>query len=89
MKTKPGFKLRPLGKEYVIAGEGLANMNFNKIIALNETAAYLWRNVEGVEFDVNKLGALLQEEYDIDEDRALADAASLAKAWVEAGIVEE
>jgi len=89
MKTKSGFKLRPLGREYIVVGEGVENINFNKMISLNETAAYLWKNVEGKEFDPEQLSALLQEQYEVDPERALEDSKMIAKAWVEAGIAEE
>ena len=42
MKIKKGFVLRQLLGEYVVTGEGLERVNFNKIISLNATAAYLW-----------------------------------------------
>lgn len=89
MKTKPGFKIRPLGKEFIVVGEGVANINFNKMIALNDTAAYLWKSVEGKEFDPETLSALLLEKYDVESDRALADSKAIAQAWIEAGIAED
>jgi len=89
MKTKAGFKLRPLGNGYIVFGEGIANINFNKMISLNETAAYLWKNIEGKEFNPEMLSALLMEQYEVDEERAHADSKAIAQAWIDAGIVEE
>lgn len=88
MKTKEGFVLRPLGKEYIVVGEGLQNINFNKMIAFNETAAYLWKNVAGKEFTVQDLTSLLLDAYDVEEERAAADSEAIARAWVDAGIAE-
>lgn len=42
MKAIKGFKLRPLGDEYILVGESVDLINFNKMITMNETAAYLW-----------------------------------------------
>ena len=39
MKVKQGFKLRPLGDEFMLIGEGLEQINFNKMITMNATAA--------------------------------------------------
>ena len=89
MKTIEGFILRKLGREYIIVGEGLAQVNFNKMIALNDSAAYLWQSVEGKDFTVGELVDLLLEKYEVERDVAETDAAALVKAWVEAGIVSE
>lgn len=89
MRIIEGFVLRPLGDEFIITGEGPAQVNFNKMISLNSTAAYLWKSVEGKEFSVEDLTALLLEEYDVDEATASKDALAIARKWVEIGLVEE
>lgn len=90
MKAKEGFRLRPLGKEYIITGEGVAQIDFNRMIVLNESAAYLWQCVEdGQEFTADDLAAKLVERYEIDLDTASRDSAVIAQKWVEAGIVSE
>ena len=88
MRHKDGFKLRKMCGENIITGEGLENINFNKLISLNETAAFLWKAVEGKEFSVSDMAQLLVDEYGIDMDLATKDSDNLAKAWIEAGIVE-
>jgi len=89
MKIIEGFTLRTLVGEHIVTGEGLKQVNFNKMISLNDSAAYLWQAVEGKEFTVQTLTDLLLEKYDIDAQTASKDAEKLAKAWIEAGIVEE
>lgn len=89
MRIIEGFVLRPLGDEFIITGEGPAQVNFNKMISLNSTAAYLWRSVEGREFSVEDLTALLLEEYDVDEATASKDALAIVNKWIEIGLVEE
>lgn len=88
MKIKEGFVLRPLGNEQIVAGEGLEQINFSKLISLNASAAYLWKEIEGKEFDEQTLAALLVQKYGIDENTALADARELADSWETAGIIE-
>lgn len=87
MKTKEGFVLREMCGEHIITGEGLENINFNKLISLNTTAAFLWKSVAGKDFTVESMARMLVEEYGIDMELALKDSAALCKAWVEAGIV--
>ncbi len=89
MKIIDGFKLRSVAGEMVVSGEGVAQINFNKLLALNETAAYLWNAVEGKEFDVQTLADLLVAEYQIEGEVALRDTQTLLDKWVECGVVEE
>ena len=89
MKKKSGFVLRQVCGEYVIVGEGLERVNFNKMISLNSSAAYRWEAVEEKEFSVQTLSDLLTDKYDVDEKTAANDARELAAKWIEAGIVEE
>lgn len=88
MKIVDGFKLRSVAGEMVVSGESVAQINFNKLISLNETAAYLWQAVEGVEFTVDTLADLLVREYEIDRDRAMVDAEAISQCWLEVGIIE-
>lgn len=88
MKLKEGFVLRPLGTEYIVLGEGLAQVDFNKMVTLNETAAYLWKEVEGKEFTAETLKNLLLDRYDVSEEIAAKDAEAIAAKWIEAGIAE-
>lgn len=86
MKTKKGFVLRNVCGENIIVAEGKENIDFTKIISMNETAAYLWKNVEGKEFDSDTLMSLLINEYEVDDATANKDAKNIAKQWIEAGI---
>ena len=87
MKTKKGFILRSLGKEFILVAEGLEAVDANSMISMNESAAFLWEAVEGKDFDAGTLADLLQEEYDIPREVAEKDVASLIQTWQEAGII--
>jgi hypothetical protein len=90
MKTKKGFHLRNVCGEYVIVAEGIENIDFSKIINMNESAAFLWKKIDGSgDFTTDDLGAYLCEEYDVDEATAKADAAQLVQQWIDAEIIEE
>jgi hypothetical protein len=88
MKLIEGFRLRPLGKEYIVTPESVAQINFNKMISLNSSAAYLWKSVEGREFTPEDLKRLLLDRYDVEEEIAGRDAEAIARTWIEAGIAE-
>lgn len=89
MTIKQGFKLRPLGDEFILIGEGVEQINFNKMITMNASAAYLWEQVsDGSAFDAQRLAALLTGEYNVSEAQALSDAKTTIEAWFSAGIIE-
>lgn len=88
MKTKKGFNLRTICGENIIVAEGVENIDFSRIISMNESAAFLWKNIQGTDFDAEKLTKLLLEEYDVDESTASNDAQALIAKWLEAGIIE-
>lgn len=89
MKTKKGFHLRQVCGENVIVAEGIENIDFSKIISMNESAAYLWKKVDGQDsFTAEDLTQFLLEEYDVDEATAQADAQTVTQQWLEAGIAE-
>ena len=88
MKIKNGFVLREMCGENIVAGEGLEHINFNKLISLNSTAAFLWKALVGKEFTEEEMAQMLVDEYGIDMELALKDSKSLCAAWIEAGVAE-
>lgn len=88
MKIKKGFVLREMCGENIVAAEGLENINFNKLISLNESAAYLWKELENKEFTVEDMAESLISRYGIDKELALKDSTNLCDAWIKAGIAE-
>lgn len=87
MKIVDGFKLREVCGEFVVVPEGSKLVNFNKMLSLNGSAAFLWKAVEGKDFDVQMLADLLVKEYKIDSAVALSDAGKILDKWVEIGVV--
>lgn len=88
MKIKTGFVLREMCGENIVAGEGLEHINFNKLISLNSTAAFLWKELVGKEFTETEMAQMLVDEYGIDMELALKDSKALCAAWIEAGVAE-
>lgn len=88
MKIKEGFVLREMCGENIVAAEGLQNINFNKLISLNSTAAFLWKALVGKEFTAEDMATLLVEEYGIDMELALKDSKALCQAWTDAEVAE-
>ena len=88
MKIKKGFELREVCGEHIIVAYGRANIDFNKVISLNESATYLWKNIFDKEFDADMMADLLQQEYEVDAETASKDAKALLDEWTKVGLVE-
>ena len=89
MKLKNGFVLRQVCGENVIVGEGLSAINFGKMLALNETAAWLWQQAkEQGDFTIDSLAEALCQEYEVTLDKAKADVTSIIAEWQKVGVIE-
>lgn len=87
MKIKEGFILRKIANTDVVIPVGNNIINFNGIISLNETAAFLWSYLkEGVE--TSKLVEIIMGEFHIDKEKALSDIENFTTQLQEANIVE-
>ncbi len=74
MKIKPGFNLRDVCGEFVIIAEGKDNVDFNKIITLNESSVVLWNAIKDKDFTVSDIADILMSEYEVDSETALKDS---------------
>ncbi|MFI3320690.1 MAG: PqqD family protein [Rikenellaceae bacterium] len=90
MRVIEGFKLRQVADEWIVSGEGVKQTNYNKLISLNSSAAFLWQKVMGgEEFDAELLAELLTWEFAVDYDTAIADAEDIIAQWLDVKIIEE
>ena len=90
MKAKKGFNLREVCGEQIIVAEGKENIDFSNIISMNESSAYLWKEIQKCEtFTTEDIARLLLDQYEVDEATAKSDSIVLVDQWLQAGIVEE
>ena len=88
MKIKKGFELREVCGEHLIVAYGRENIDFNKVISLNESASYLWKNIVDKDFTAEMMADLLQQEYEVDAETAMRDAKTLLDEWTKVGLTE-
>ncbi len=88
MKIKEGFTLRTICGEHIVIGEGLAQVNFNKMLSLNGSAAYLWEQLKDKAFTEEDAVQVLTDKYDVTPERALEDVKKLLEEWKKQGVVE-
>ena len=87
MKIKNGFLLREVAGSFVVVAVGDAVKHFNGIINLNETSAFLWKNIEKGLDEQGLIDALV-DTYEVDREIATSDVKSFITKLTEAGLVE-
>ena len=88
MQLRKGFELRQVCGENVLMAEGLEAIDFSKLVNLNETATFLWKEAEAQgEFSIESLSSALCNEYDVDEASATADVKAMLESWKEIGLL--
>ena len=87
MKIKKDFILRKVADSYVVVPVGKMTLDFNGIINLNETGAFLFELLqEGAEKE--DLLRKMLEEYDVTPEKAAADIDVILKKAEEADVLE-
>ena len=87
MKIKQGYILREVAGNYIVVAVGEAVKNFNGIINLNETGAFLWKQLQEGATEEQLQKAML-EEYDVQEDVAQKDIKAFIDKLNEKGLLD-
>lgn len=80
--------MRDVCGEHIIVATGRKNIDFSKVISMNESAALMWNAVREKDFTVEDLVQVLCTEYEVEETVARVDAEAILKQWVEIGLVD-
>lgn len=87
MKVKEGFLLREVADSQVVVPVGKRTVDFNGMLMLNETGAFLWKLLlENT--DENTLAIKLAEQFEVSIDLASKDVKLFVKKLKEANILE-
>lgn len=86
MKIKDGFILREVAGSYLVVAVGARVKDFNGMVNLNETGAFLWKLLEkGAEKE--EMTEALLKEYDVQKEVAAADVNAFTTKLAEAGLL--
>ena len=69
MKIKEGFILRNVAGSNIVVPFGDRCLDFNGMITLNDTGAFIWKQLENGAEEADIVKAILAE-YEVEEDRA-------------------
>ncbi len=87
MKLKSGFILREVAGNYVVVAVGERVKTFNGVINLNETGAFIWKQLEQ-ENSTDKIIEKMIDEYEVSKEQASLDVNSFITKMKEAGLVD-
>lgn len=75
-KKNPKIVARKSGDEYILVPitDNVANME--AVYTMNETAAFIWENIDGSR-SIEEIAGLLSDEFEADKDTAMADVIEL------------
>lgn len=88
MKIKEGFILRKVANTDIVIPIGNNIANFNGIISLNQSAAFLWEQLKKGS-DIPQLITGLIQEFGISREQAQKDAELFVEQLQNAKILEE
>ena len=88
MKIKEGFMLREVAGSYVVVAVGKRSEQFNGMVNLNETGAFLWKLVEQGASRDELLNSLL-EAYEVEREKAEQDVDKFISVLQKNDFVEE
>ena len=86
MKVKQGFMLRAIAGNYVVVPVGKAAIDFNGIITLNETGAFLWEQLVH-EVTLETLLSKMIDTYEVSMEQATNDLKAFIKTLEEANLL--
>jgi len=87
MKIKEGYLLRQVAGSNIIVAVGDEAVNFNGIKTLNETGAFLWKQIE-LGADEELVVKALMDEYEVDEETAKEDVKEFINLLIYNGLIE-
>lgn len=87
MKVRSGFKLMKVGVQNLVVAVDERAEEFNGMIRLNPTGAFLWELLEK-EAEKEELVAALLSEYEIDKETAETDVDRFLSILTDNGILE-
>ena len=88
LKIKDNFLLKEVAGKTIVVPVGQATLDFNAIITLNETGAFLFSKLQEKDMSEEDLVAALTTEYDVSADIAAADIKKFVDSIKKAGVTE-
>lgn len=89
MKIKDGFVVEKVGTRYLAVAVGKRADEFNALIRMNSTGAFIWQKLTEGDKDADMLADLLVSEYEVERERAMGDVLAFLSKLREAHLLDE
>jgi len=87
MKIKDGYILRNIADEWIIVPVGARLYDFNGLMTVNETGAFLWKLLQEERTRDELINSLISE-YDIDIETSYNDLKEFIDSLIDSGVIE-
>lgn len=88
MKQVSNLILRKIGKQYMIVNANSGVVNMTDVFTLNNTAAQIWKYIEGKDFTSEELVDWLCDNYEVDRQTAEKDINRQLEDWKKFGLIK-
>ena len=88
MHFNKSFKLRTIAGENLVVQTTSGETDMTKIISLNSSSAWLWRELEGKDFTEEEVVEILLGHYDVSPEQAQKDVSTWIKTLTDNNIIE-
>ena len=89
MQIKQGIVLNEVCGEHFLVPMGEENIDFSKLIALNESSLLLWKRMEQGDFTEDDLVQTILDEYEVDADTARKDVRNIIEQFKAENIITD
>ncbi|WP_293899169.1 PqqD family protein [Sphingobacterium sp. UBA5670] len=89
MKLRSDLVLRTIGSDHLIVDPSQDMVDLSTVYTLNSSAAWLWEQLKGKDFNIDDIVELLCENYDVNADQAKSDAEILLQDFQKQGLLEK
>lgn len=87
MRLRSDLILRQMGSEYVIVDPSQNVVDMSKVFTLNDSAAFIWNELQGVIFEIEDVANLLVDHYEVAYEEAFQDAEVLMNEFINEGLL--
>ena len=86
MKVNGNYVLKKVADSYIVVALGGDIVDLNTIISLNDTGAFIWKQLEN-ETDKDAVVSALLNEYEVTKEQAEKDVDAFIQKMTEAGLL--
>lgn len=87
LRIRDGFMLREIADTFIVIPIGEKTVEFNGLMTLSESGAFLWNNLKN-DVSENTLLLAILGEYTVDEATAKEDINNFISALISKGLIE-